>query len=234
MTGAFEQALAWWRDGERVARAAVDGIPDRELAGPSLLPGWTRKTVIAHLARNADALVNLLTWAHTGVETPMYASAEAREAGIEQAAALPAGVLRAEFRLSQDRLAAAVSGLPVAAWSAGVRTAQGRPVPASEVPWMRAREVWLHGVDLAGPVGFADIPRDVSRALIGDIVAFWTQRDMITETTFMAIDTGQSWGEGPRTVSGPLADLLTWMTGRQVGIVTRIEGAAAEAAPRWL
>ena len=204
MTAVFEQALAWWRDGERVARAAVDGIPDRELAGPSLLPGWTRKTVIAHLARNADALVNLLTWARTGVETPMYASAQAREAGIEQAAALPAGVLRAEFRLSQDRLAAAVSGLPPAAWAAEVRTAQGRPVPASEVPWMRAREVWLHAVDLAGPVGFADIPPPVCHALIADIAGLWCRRGEVAE----------------------LAGLLAWLSGRSSG--------PPGPAPRWL
>jgi maleylpyruvate isomerase len=201
---AFEQTLAWWRDGERVARATVDGIPDRGLGEPSLLPGWTRKTVLAHLAGNADALVNLLTWARTGVETPMYASAQAREAGIEQAAALPTGVLRAEFRLSQDRLAAAVDQLPPAAWAAQVRTAQGRLVPAAEVPWMRAREVWLHAVDLAGPAGLADIPPDVCAALIADIAGLWRDRGQVAE----------------------LAGLLAWISGRSSG--------PPGPAPRWL
>ena len=32
---------------------------------PSALPGWTRAHVLTHLARNADAMVNLLTWART-------------------------------------------------------------------------------------------------------------------------------------------------------------------------
>ena len=45
-----------------------------------LLPGWTVGHVLTHVARNADAYTNLLTWARTGVETPAYASPEAREA----------------------------------------------------------------------------------------------------------------------------------------------------------
>jgi len=85
--------------------ATLDG-----LGAASLLPGWPRTTLLAHLTRNADALVNLLTWARTGVETPMYASSGARDAGIAQTAALPPDELRAEFRLSQARLAAGMPG----------------------------------------------------------------------------------------------------------------------------
>jgi uncharacterized protein (TIGR03083 family) len=66
-------ALAWWRDGEQALRATVAAIPDTALDQPSRLPGWTRQTLLAHVTRNADALVNLLAWASTGVPTPMYA-----------------------------------------------------------------------------------------------------------------------------------------------------------------
>ena len=38
--------------------------------------------MLAHLARNADGCVNLLTWARTGIETPQYRSAEQRDADI--------------------------------------------------------------------------------------------------------------------------------------------------------
>jgi maleylpyruvate isomerase len=67
-------AGAWCTDGERFLDGALDRLAGVDLDGPSLLPGWSRRTVIAHVARNADALCNLLTWARTGVETPMYAS----------------------------------------------------------------------------------------------------------------------------------------------------------------
>ena len=65
---------------EALLRTA-DGLDDRAVAGPSLLPGWTRGHVLTHVARNADAMTNLLTWARTGVETPAYASPEARGRG---------------------------------------------------------------------------------------------------------------------------------------------------------
>ena len=234
--------LEWWRDGERALRAAVDSIPDDGLAAPSLLPGWPRTTLLAHLTRNADALVNLLTWARTGVETPMYASPGARDAGIAQTAALAPDELRAQFRLSQARLAAGIGAMPGPAWSAEVRTAQGRLVPAREVPWMRVREVWVHAVDLAGPVGFADIPDAVGCALAGDITGLWQRRDGFSGFTFVAPDAGRHggeqhgggrhWGDGPRTVTAPLADLLAWMTGR--GGAPAPRGDALPDAPRWL
>src|SRR3569833_847956 len=78
------ETLSWWEDGERHLATAVGRLVDEDLARPSLLPGWDRAHVLAHVANNADALINLLTWARTGVETPMYASQEARDAGIEE------------------------------------------------------------------------------------------------------------------------------------------------------
>jgi maleylpyruvate isomerase len=226
-------ALAWWRDGEQALRATVAAIPDTALDQPSRLPGWTRQTLLAHVTRNADALVNLLAWASTGVPTPMYASPTARDAEITQTAALPATDLRAEFRASQARLAAAMTLLPAAAWRAEVRTAQGRQVPASEVPWMRVREAWVHATDFAGALTFADIPVDVASALAGDIANLWRRRDGIAGLTFEAADTGQRWGDGPQIIRAPLADLLTWMSGRGAGSVIQSDGPAWEP-PRWL
>jgi maleylpyruvate isomerase len=228
-----EPAITWWRDGERVLRAAAGAIPDSDLNGPSLLPGWPRRTLLAHVTCNADALVNLLTWARTGVETPMYASPQARDAQIEQAAALPAAELRSEFAASQTRLAAAMEHMPAAAWQAQVRTAHGRHVPASEVPWMRAREAWVHAADFGGPMTFADIPPAVAGALIGDITALWRSRGDITGVTFAAADTGQRWGDGPQVVSAPLTDLLAWMTGRGGKAAVR-SAVPPSRPPRWL
>ena len=38
-------------------------LPESELRAPSLLPGWSRAHVLAHVARNADAMRSLLTGA---------------------------------------------------------------------------------------------------------------------------------------------------------------------------
>ncbi len=133
MTAAPGLALKWWREGEAAFLATVDGLTDDELAESSPLPGWTRTTAIAHVARNADALVNLLAWARTGVETPMYASPASRDADIATTAALPPAALRADLIEARTRLAEAVEQLSETAWVAQVRTAQGRTVPAREV-----------------------------------------------------------------------------------------------------
>ena len=63
--------------------SSVQTLDAAALAAPSLLPGWTRGHVCSHVDRNADSLVNLLTSARTGVDIPQYASAEARDEGIE-------------------------------------------------------------------------------------------------------------------------------------------------------
>jgi maleylpyruvate isomerase len=160
-----------------------------DLDGPSLLPGWTRRHVVAHVHFNALALTRLTSWARTGVESRMYASREQRAAEIEEGSRWDPDVLRSRVRESADALAAALDSLPDGAWRAQVVTAQGRTVPATEIPWMRAREVMVHTVDLGTGVTFADLPAGFTAALLADVVARRAAA-----------------GEGP--------DLAAWLTGR--------------------
>lgn len=223
--------LDWWTDGERRFGTTVSRLTDEDFAGASLLPGWSRATVLGHVTRNADALVNLLTWARTGVEAPMYPSREARDAGIAEAAALPPAGLRAELSAAADRLATAVRELPDAAWSAQVRTAQGRSVPATEVPWMRCREVWVHAVDLDAAVGFGDVPDDVLAALIDDVFIMWGRRGAVPDMTVFA--GGRTWGTGSVSVAGSLAAVAGWLTGRTPATGLEADGGLP-TLPAWL
>ena len=86
--------------------ATASALSDAQAREPSLLPGWTRGHVLCHIARNADGMVNLLNWARTGTETPMYASAESRTADIEAGAGRHAAELTADVRESAARFAA--------------------------------------------------------------------------------------------------------------------------------
>ena len=52
--------------------AGLDRLTERDVRGPSLLPGWTRAHVLTHLARNADGLAVLAHNARTGEDRPMY------------------------------------------------------------------------------------------------------------------------------------------------------------------
>ena len=225
------ETLPWWEDGERHLGTALGRLVDEDFAGPSLLPGWTRTHVLAHVARNAEALVNLLTWARTGVETPMYASPEDRAAGIAETAKLSPDQLRGEVLRTTERLAEAMHGLPEPAWTHEVRTAQGRMVPATEVPWMRCREVWVHSVDLDAGVSFADVPDDVQAALVDDVFRMWDRRDEVPDVVLFAGD--REWGTGRLAVAGSLPDVTAWVTGRGGG-----EGLSADGPlptlPAWL
>jgi maleylpyruvate isomerase len=203
--------LDWLRVGTEWLRAVVAALPDAAFTGPSLLPGWSRGTVLAHLARNADALGNLITWARTGVATPMYPSTRARADGIAELAARPLPEIRAEFLAADDRLTLALTDVP---WKAEVRTARGRPIPAAEIPWMRNREVWVHAVDLDAGATFADIPPDVLAALLDDAAALMPA----AAVTAHAPDAGRTWrfggGADAVTVTADLADLCAWVLGR--------------------
>src|SRR5687768_6243725 len=170
VTPPVSQTLRWWTDGERAVAGRLDRLADDDLAAPSRLPDWSRAHVVAHLARNADALGNLLTWARTGVETPMYPSPEARDRDIASTAALPADELRADYAAACRRFADAVENLPPEAWTATVRTRQGRAIEATEVPWMRAKEIWVHGADLDAGLGFGDLPAEYASALVDDVL----------------------------------------------------------------
>jgi maleylpyruvate isomerase len=225
------ETLEWWTDGERHLGTALGRLTDEEFGAPSLLPGWSKATVLGHVARNADALVNLLSWARTGVETPMYPTPEARDAGIAEAAALPAAELRAEVLGSTARLVEAVRQMSDNDWAAEVRTAQGRTVPASEVPWMRCREVWVHAVDLDAGVGFTDVPDAVLTALIDDVFGMWERRGQVPGVTVFS--EGRTWGEGTVAVAGKLGPVAAWVTGRSTGADLDSDGRLP-GLPGWL
>jgi maleylpyruvate isomerase len=209
---AIDAVQRWWADGEAVVAGHVDRLTDADLAADSGLPGWSRGHVVAHLARNADALVNLLTWARTGDETPMYPSQEARDAGIAATAALPPAELRADYVAACERLAHAVETMPAEAWTAHVRTRQGAAMPASEVPWMRAKEVWVHGVDLRAGLTFPDLPTDFCTALVDDVLGAFAGRGQTPDVTVVATDVDRTWGDGAPRIEGPVAAVAAWLT----------------------
>lgn len=84
--------------------ATVDSMSAEDFAAPSLLPGWSRAHVLAHLALNAKGLAGALATLGQEHPLPMYASGQRRDSDIELlAAADPAHVA--------DRLAVGASVL---------------------------------------------------------------------------------------------------------------------------
>lgn len=242
------QVLAWMREGQARFADQLEGLPDDEFRADSALPDWSRASVAAHLARNAEAVSRLLSWARTGQENLMYPDAETRNRDIELSAQQDADALRADVRDTACRFDAAIDELPEPAWSARVRTFQGREVPATSVLWMRVREVWLHLVDLGLGVAVESWPGDLVDAVLDDVTTTMSGRDNAPALRLRATDRERTWrigresdesgvqseaAAGIREISGKAADLLAWLTGRSTG-----EGLAADGVlptpPPWM
>lgn len=164
-------ARKWMDEATALFLDCLDRLSDEDLDAPTSLPGWTRRHVVAHVHYNARALARLVAWAATGTEHPMYASPEQRAAEIETGSSLAPTELRRLVRESANDLAAALDGLAPHGWLAAVVTAQGRIVEATEIPWLRTREVAVHAVDLNAGVRFDDLPPELTAALLTDVVA---------------------------------------------------------------
>jgi maleylpyruvate isomerase len=133
-------------------------IAEPDLRAPSLLPGWTRAHVLAHLARGADAMRNLLIGARSGQERPAYASKQAREAGIEDGAGRTAKELMADLASSATAFRTVMRQLPDDAWHVPVRILDSAPFPAAQLLTRRLVEVELHHCDLGTGYGPGDWP----------------------------------------------------------------------------
>ncbi|MFC9994685.1 maleylpyruvate isomerase family mycothiol-dependent enzyme [Nocardia sp. NPDC127526] len=196
----------------------VTKLSDADLVEPSLLPGWTRGHVLAHLSRNADSLVNLLLWARTGIETPQYASAFLREADIEAGAPRPLREQLEDLTASSERWLALARVMPEERWETTVRNRQGGEIPATRVVWMRMLEVEIHHVDLGFGYTAQDWPAEFVARLLPQSVADQAAKGA-TGFTVTATDTGytETLGTPVTTVSGPATALAAWLIGRNPG-----------------
>jgi maleylpyruvate isomerase len=252
-------SLAWAGDGAAHLRGLMTRMADAAFPAPSLLPGWSRAHVLTHLARNADAMINLLEWARTGVPTPAYASREQRDHDIETGAGRSAAAIRDDVLRSSDRLAVAVRAMPAAAWSARVGGSGGDTVPASDIPWIRAREMWVHSVDLDVGASLADAPTPMLVALLDDASHSIGATPQCPPVALVATDLDRRWALGAGAtgaehaglssaidhtpaadvrrveVRGTAAGLATWLLGRSKGRDLRTgDGSPLPIPPRWL
>ncbi|WP_336208974.1 maleylpyruvate isomerase family mycothiol-dependent enzyme [Nonomuraea sp. LPB2021202275-12-8] len=222
-------------------------LSDGDILAPSRLPGWTRGHVLVHVARNADSYVNLLTWARTGVETPQYASAAARESEIEARAALSAAEHVRDLKESAARLDAEIRDLPETAWRALVAGMRPPAHPAWYVVVRRLRELGMHHVDLGAGYGPADWPEEFVRRELHDCLLSWPYERSTIGAVHFTDPSVQPWhdlGPGP-AVAGAPADMLAWLTGRSSGEGVRVvtegrsclpgtAGAELPPPPPWL
>lgn len=132
-----------------MAMATIASLTDDELGKPSRCEGWTRAHVIAHLARGADAVANLATWAGTGQESPSYDSRDKRDADIEATAQLPAATLAADLEQADSRLLTALQAMKDGVRLETVTDRFSGETDVFSLPALRTTELIVHHDDLA-------------------------------------------------------------------------------------
>ncbi|MFD7263566.1 maleylpyruvate isomerase family mycothiol-dependent enzyme [Streptomyces sp. NPDC059874] len=190
---------------------AVAKLDNAALAEESLLPGWTRGHILAHLARNADALVNVFEG------RPMYESATGRDADIERDAGRPLEEQLTDVRDSAARFLA--TSEPDQDWSRTVELRNGVTDLASNVPFRRWVEVELHHVDLNIGYELSDLPEEFTDREIAFLADRWSGRPEVPPVTLKTYHGDQVWHTGgsegtPVTLTGSPDELLGWLAGR--------------------
>jgi maleylpyruvate isomerase len=105
---------------------------------------------------------------------------------------------------------------------------------------MRAREVWVHAVDVDAGAAFADLPSAFVDAFLAELAADYTARPDCGAIELIATDTGGRWSIGPHSVDevvvqGAAGALLGWLLGREAGTdLTSSPGEDLPVIPAWL
>lgn len=202
----------------------VDRLPDDAWGAPTHCAGWSRAHVIAHVALNAEALAGVLRGFRDGVPVTMYTSQADRDRDIDDLAALAAtspAAVRERLRTSVAafaEVADVAAGLPEG--TTFERTPGGQLMRATAVPFIRLREVEIHHADLDAGYTASDWPQ----ATAMDFLAEEVRRASGPGFHVVATDEPARWtfgsaGPDAPTVSGPLAALAWWATGRDPGPV---------------
>jgi maleylpyruvate isomerase len=216
---------------------ALTVLDDESVRRPSLLPGWSRAHVVAHLSRNADAFTRVLGQVAAGEPASMYASADARDAEIEDT------VARLDLAgLVEDALAS-TARLTEAFWAC--EADPGTPytrVPGGDQSWplhsvgpRRRAEVEIHHSDLGVGYEPATWPADFSSHLVRQ-----RQEDLAAaggpSMVLSATDVDGLWkfgeGQGPE-IRGAVGDLAWWLVGRGDGQGLTCSNGDLPVLGRW-
>jgi maleylpyruvate isomerase len=202
-----------------------------DLSVESLCDGWSRAHVLVHLARNADAIARLVHWATTGERTEMYpGGTQARNAEIAAGVDRPREAVLSDLADSSARVNALLDEVTGDLACPVVELRGGLPTPATELPFLRLREVVFHHADLEAGFGFDVVEPELVRAFLEDGVER-LRRHPKAPAVRIRTDTGEEWdvGEGGPTVEGPPAGMLLWLARRRS---SRVAGESIPELPR--
>lgn len=223
------QDLESLRHSDQRLLRTVDSLTAQDWQQPSLLPGWSRAHVVAHLALNAEGFAGALEGVTSGEQVAMYPSQEARNAGIHELAQEDTAEIRERLFGATQRLRDAFGMLTADQWEGTVNRLPEGPVwPIAELLEARQREVEIHHADLGMDYTHENWPAGFAATLIESSTAVHDLSPDSPAFAVRATDLGRTWpvGASEPLVSGSASALGWWLIGRGEG-----EGLSAEPAP---
>ena len=212
--------------------STVYSLGDDEVRELSVLPRWTRAHVLAHLARQADAMVRLVDGVLTRRDAELYPGGrEGRAEAIEEGAKQSLDALIDDVTSTDASIITAFARMTTPTWGRPVHFFSG-PAPASLCAWTRWREVEIHHVDLGldtytidswpEEFVFTHLPHELAR-LPG----------RLAPGTAVKV-AGSRFGSGDLVgaVDGPEPALLAWLLGR-TGIAAPFLRGTLPDLPAW-
>ncbi len=215
-----------------MAMATIASLTDDELAKPTHCAGWTRAHLIAHLALDADAVTNLVTWAVTGDETPAYESREKRDADIEACAKLSATGLAKTLEHADARLLEAFQTLRTGVPVETVATLFSGEVSVFSLPARRTTELIVHHDDLDTTWEWHEADPDAIVDAI-EVCVHRLQAHPDSPGLHIVAREGEEWtvGDASHRVEGYYEALLPFLAREQVEEGLRHEGELPRLPP---
>ncbi|MBW8637282.1 maleylpyruvate isomerase N-terminal domain-containing protein [Hoeflea sp. WL0058] len=207
--------LDWARRGTAYFARLLNGLGDADLDGPSSLEGRLRREIVAHVGYHARTLSEIVSSAREAQPNAEPVPMRVDIAEVERRATQPARALRNLFAHSKVHLNVEWRDLDDAQWRAVVANGADQEIAVRDTPWLRARAIWLHAIDLGAGGRLTDAPPDFVEALVADLTAERARDDDV------AAD------EGRRFVIRA-AETALWLSGRRI---RRPDGVSSEMSP---
>lgn len=177
-----------------------------DVAAPSTLPDWSKGHVLTHIINSGDGHAGIFSAASVGEVRAQYPhGVEGRAADIEAGAPRPAEVQLAELRRSIETLEACWESTN---WEGFGITPRGGEIAIAELPFLRAREVLIHLVDLDVGVGFEDLPARYLNIEVDRMTMLWSAKQstrtpsLPAEALALTAPERLAWLMGRTTVDG--------------------------------
>lgn len=206
----------------------LNELSDEDLDGASLIPGWSRRHLIAHVGLHARAMALVTEGVRSGEDLKLHASDEERDQDVVFTATLPSRALRHLFRHSEVHLNVEWRDLTNEQWCGLTVHEQNPAFAIRRTPLQRARMVWLHAIDLNNGGRFSDLPPSLADDLLSEQIGELSNRP---DLNFSIDPTDGLWkmvvgSNGGEVIMLPAAELLAWTLGRRTRGVMNSRGEA--------